>query len=549
MIRKNILLILILSVAIFLRFFRLDYLELFGDELDAGYQAYSLSETARDYKGNLLPFYADSFAESRAPFMMYSMVPFIKVFGLNEWSVRGCTAFFGVLSLLGFYFLMMRLGVNNKVSLLTTFLLAILPWHIQYSRSGFELTVMSGLIVWGLYFLIGYLNKNKFWKLFLAAILLSLSFYTYNTANVYVPCLLILVFISNYLVNKKFLFKRFFNLLVIMFIFSLPILFQIFFGSGADRFKKFSIMSDDNIVVEINSYRQLSSNSLLSKVFYNKPVYAAKKIVTNYTNAFGSEFLFARGDVTFRHSLHKVGELFWIEGVFILVGLVLFFKKNKKQFFDYFMIGFLLISPIPSSLTVDGAYHASRLFLMIFPLAYFAANGLIGLFKFKKIIGFIAVLIMCFEFSYFQFYYWNSYASESWRWWHYGYKETIQNVVKHESDFNKVYIENTYEPALIRYLFWHKTDPQLVFGLDDKMKEKAVNGYDGFCLNDKTCFVNFGGRLDAKKMKTDELYVISHSANVGGDWDWSKNPPEEIKVLETIRNPLGENLFYLVCKK
>ena len=100
MLKKNFWLILILILAIFLRFFRLDYLELFGDEIDAGYQSYSLMETGRDYKGHFMPLYAQSFSEWRAPMMMYFMTPFIKVLGLNEWGIRSYSAFFGVVSIL-----------------------------------------------------------------------------------------------------------------------------------------------------------------------------------------------------------------------------------------------------------------------------------------------------------------------------------------------------------------------------------------------------------------------------------------------------------------
>jgi len=55
---------LILLVVIFLlfRLYSLNSLPLFGDEIDVGNQAYSLLTTARDYKGNLLPSYIQSFS-------------------------------------------------------------------------------------------------------------------------------------------------------------------------------------------------------------------------------------------------------------------------------------------------------------------------------------------------------------------------------------------------------------------------------------------------------------------------------------------------------
>jgi 4-amino-4-deoxy-L-arabinose transferase-like glycosyltransferase len=549
MLKKNIGLILILILAIFLRFNKLDYLELFGDEIDAGYQAYSLLETGRDYKGHLLPLYAQSFSEWRAPMMMYFMIPFIKIFGLNEWGVRSFSAFFGVVSILGLYFLMMKIGVKKKISLITALLLAILPWHIQYSRTGFEITLMSSFIIWGLYFLIDYLNKNKIYKLFLSAFLLSLSFYTYNTANVYVPLFLLLIFGIIKLSTKEKVIKPAFKLLVIMFLLSLPILYQIFFGQASERFDKVSLFNDDSLIAEVINYRKQQNYSFSSKIFYNRYILSAKKIMANYFNSFSSDFLFGMGDVTFRHSLHKVGNLFWVYLVFLVVGFVCFVKKKEKTFADFFMLGFLIISPIPSSLTIDGAYHASRLFLMVFPLGYFGALGFNKIFEYKKIIGVVLGLVLFFEFAYFQSYYWNSYKLDSWRWWQVGYKEMVLSVNKISSDYKKVLIENTYEPALPRFLFWTKFDPRKVFGLNDNKSAEIIDGFEGFCLDTKFCFVNFGdGVFDIKNMVKDNLYVINHSLNVGGDWDWSKNPPEGITTLKTIKNPLGENLFYLVTK-
>lgn len=545
--KKNFWLILILILAIFLRFFRLDYLELFGDEIDAGYQSYSLLETGRDYKGHFLPVYAQSFSEWRAPMMMYFMTPFIKVLGLNEWGIRSYSAFFGVVSILGMYFLLLKLGVKKKISLITFFLITILPWHIQYSRAGFEITLMSSFIIWGLYFLMDYFNKHKFYKLILAAVLLSLSFYTYNTANIYVPLFILIIFGCRRLANKEKIIKPAFKLLLMMFVLSLPILYQIFFGAGAERFKKVSLFNNENILSEINEYRDQQNNSLTSKIFYNRYIYSVKKIGANYLNAFSSDFLFGMGDVTFRHSLHKVGNLFWIYAIFLISGLVTFVRKEKKTFSDYFMLGFLIISPLPSSLTIDGAYHATRLFLMIFPLCYFAAMGFSQLFEYKKIIGIFLSLILCFEFAYFQYYYWNSYKLDSWRWWHYGYKEIMQLSAKYYDSYDKVYFDNTYEPTYPRFLFWNKIDPKTVLKIDDNSRENIVGNYNGFCYQ-KYCFLNMGSLINPNKFEKNVLYMISQSINIGGDWDWSKKAPEGIKVLETVRNPIGEPLFYLVIK-
>ncbi|MCL4383969.1 hypothetical protein M1116_00785 [Patescibacteria group bacterium] len=114
----------------FLRIYRLDQLTLFGDEIDVGYQSYSLLTSAHDYKGNFLPLYIQSLTESRAPLLMYVTIPFVALFGLNQWGIRLPEVAFSLLSLY-FFFLLLRLFSKDKYfSLLSTFLLGLSYWHL-----------------------------------------------------------------------------------------------------------------------------------------------------------------------------------------------------------------------------------------------------------------------------------------------------------------------------------------------------------------------------------------------------------------------------------
>jgi len=523
--KLNWVLIVIMLAAIFLRVYKLDYLELFGDEVDAGYQSYSLLTTASDYKGHFLPVYAQSFSEWRAPGLMYAMVPFIKIFGLNEWGVRMTPAFFGIMSILGFYFLLSALGVSKKVRLTTVLLLAITPWHIQYSRTAFELTLMSSGLIWGSYFLIRR-------KIILSAIFFCVSLYTYNTANILVP-LIALLTIFVFKLSKQ----QIFILIITGVLLTLPLAQQVVFGHAGDRFGTVSIFNNKDIVAKVNDYQNAGGKTFISRILYNKLTVGGKQIIFNYTNAFSSNFLFKDGDVTFRHSLHEVGNLFWVELGLIVVGVIV--SKNM------WLLGLLFIAPIPASLTIDGYNHASRLFLLVFPLTYFAA---VGLTKLKTWLRVVACLVLIFEFVNFQYYYWNFYRNESWRWWHVGYKESMQYIADNKDKYNKVIMDNTYEPSLIRFLFWNKIDSKPVYNLVDN-KDTDVDGFNGYCLENKFCFVNFENKFKLENMKENTLYLISQERNVGGDWDWSKTPPSGIKVLKTVYNYQNFPIFYLVKRE
>jgi hypothetical protein len=534
-----LMMVALMVLAVFLRVYRLDYLELFGDELDAGYQSYSLLMTGRDYKGNLIPAYIHSFSEWRAPGLMYAMVPFIKIFGLNEFGVRMVSSFFGILGISGFALSLKLLNIRKKVIVAVIFFITVSPWHIQYSRAGFELTLLSSLLIWGAYFLILGLKRSGYYFTVLSGFLLSLGFYTYNTANIYVPLLALMTLIVFRASKKQYLI-----LFLVGLVFSLPMIYQIFYGHAADRFGKFSVFADGQVVVEMAKYREASGNAMISKVFYNKYVVVGKKILFNYLNAFSPDFLFRNGDITFRHSLRQVGNLYWIMAPLVIVGLLVTMTRKKKVVADFWLLGLLLLAPIPSSLTIDGYNHASRLFLMIYPLMYFAGLGFANLTRGWWV---AAMCILIFEFCNFQYYYWNFYRDQSSRWWHYGYKEAMLYIANNYPKYDRVLMDNTYEPSLIRFLFWNKVDPASVFGVVDKM-DKQIDGFDGFCISPAVCFVDFYGRLESNKMNSGVLYLISQEKNVGGDWDWSKDPPSGIKTVKTIRDFDGLPLFYLVEK-
>ncbi len=95
--------IILIVLSFLIRVWRLDNLSLFGDEIDVGYQAYSLLKTRHDYRGYFLPFYTESLSESRAPLLIYLTIPFIKIFGLTTFGVRLLPVLAGVISIFFLY--------------------------------------------------------------------------------------------------------------------------------------------------------------------------------------------------------------------------------------------------------------------------------------------------------------------------------------------------------------------------------------------------------------------------------------------------------------
>lgn len=133
----------------------------YWDEASIGYNAYSILKTGKDEWGEFLPLHFRAFGEFKLPVYIYSTIPFVYVFGLNEVSVRLPSVFYSLFSLLIIYFLVKKLTGNNSVSLLSCFLFVILPWNFIFSRTGYEAS--AGLFSFLFLFLFGFILIRLFW--------------------------------------------------------------------------------------------------------------------------------------------------------------------------------------------------------------------------------------------------------------------------------------------------------------------------------------------------------------------------------------------------
>lgn len=563
----------IFILAVLLRVYKLDTVppSLFGDEIDVGYQAYSILHTGRDLSGRFLPFYVKSLSEYRTPLYIYCAVPFVAVFGLNEWGVRLPAAFWGVLSIIGFYLLVKKL-TNKKLATIAAFLMTVSPWHLQYSRASFEVTMLLTFIIFGIFFFL--LSRQKIFYLYFSAILFGLSVYIYSTAIVFVPLLVISLVIldRSYFFNKTS-FKN--NLKVYLFTFitliliSLPLIYSTYSGVAKERFSIISIFQESVLLDKLNIARRgqeyFSPDGVLHKInpaeeifFHNKLIVFGQVFAQNYLHSLSADFLFTSGDPNFRQSIFEMGQLYIYELFLILIGifyLIVKIEKNKKLF----VLSWLLIAPIPSALTTGGGYHATRLILMLPPLLILASLGFLVLtklknLKIKRILVFGILILALFNYVFYFHRYYVHYPIESWRWWHSGFKEALTEVNSESPNYNKIIINNTYEPSLTRYLYYSKYDPSKFHEefTTDKMTTEVLPGVMGFNLNNK---ISFGYLTEAVKkeggfesiMKPGMLYMASARDEANGDL--RTYPHKNFIILKTIVNPKNEPIFYILAGK
>lgn len=524
-------LILFLLAFFLLRFSFINNTPLFGDEIDVGNQAYSLLKTGRDYRGNLFPTYIQSFSESRAPLLMYLTIPFIAIFGQNSLGVRLPPLLFSLLALYFFYLLVKKVSKNKPLALIAVFIMGTSPIFFHYSALAFESSLLLLLVLAGIY----YYLENKW---LLSFMLFALSFYTYNTANVFTPLILLFLFISHLKQIKNY--KRFFLSTLPALFLLLPLIYQIVFGSAASRFSLISIFGHQNTeTVEIKRSSAPNPYSISEKIFHNRPREIVQVFFKNYLTSFSPQTLFISGDSNPRHSVPGFG--FLLLSLALLSPLI-FFSKPDKLF-----IYWLFIAPIASSLTLNGGEHATRLFIVIPAIVYLYSLAFSTLWSKSKTISYLFLIALIFCFLSFLHEYRTHYPKDHYQSWGYGYQEVFQNE---DLKNYPLYISNPNYNLLNPYLFYQKPDLRILqSGFIDQPK-LLTDGLEGYELDRTRFIINWhGDTLETIKniAKPGDIFVLTQLKDIPGDMILDKFTG--FNLINVIKTPLDQPLYQIIQKQ
>jgi 4-amino-4-deoxy-L-arabinose transferase-like glycosyltransferase len=570
--KVKILLLTVLALAALLRIVHLDRIpvSLYSDEVDVGYQAYSIMKTGRDYFGNLLPLHAQSYADSRTPLYLYSTIPFVSVFGISAWGVRLTAAIFGVLGVFGMYLLvgqMLRMKKIDKfysdyLPLVSAVLLAISPWHIQYSRMGFEVSLLLFLIIYGLYFFYKSLSEGKY--LPISAVFIILTPLVYSTAKLFIPFLLITLFLlykeKILRINKKYIISA----LVIATLLGTISLHATLNSGGGQRFSYISVFTDPVTKPEVDYARLLDAqmrgdgpSAIISKlgtrVVHNKLTFWGERIANNYLTAASFDFLFNNGDPNLRHSINGMGQFYRIEAVFLLVGIVTFFSGFGNRKVKWLIAAWVVFGILPSAVTRDGGNHATRLIIVLIPFIFLIAYGILFSLNSLKGKGRKTLIVLTLLFYVFFFYqYLHLYGLHNPRYserrWSYGFREIAQYIKENESKYDKIIITNADEQPYILFAGWYGYDPaEWQKGFD----RKYVEGFGEISHIDKFYFGQYEADWEIFwKIIDEKTLYIAASREI--KFNLADNPnlkPANVILQKSINYPSGDPAFYIFSKK
>ncbi len=487
--RKKIFLLLfcILFIASFLRLFKLNSVppSPYWEEVALGYDAYSISQTGKDYHGNAYPVIAfPSYGDYKPSGYFYAIVPFVKLFGLNIWAVRLPSALAGIVSVLLVYLIGKEL-FDEKVGLMASFFFAVQPWAIQFSRGGWEVNFAMMLILLGTWLL--FLAKRKPWFLPVSVIFFCLSMYTYHAARLFAPLIgmiggiiLLIVWYREIHVKKpkKVVGALALSLLIAVLCVS-PFVFNLGNKEVSSRFTDTSIFSQLQPILDSNAAIAAHGNTVFAKLLYHRYWYFGAIIFRQWASHFSPTFLFVRGDGNYRHWNGIVGELYWIDAIFVLMSLGLLITAFKKNTRILLLLIWIAVAALPPAL-VTPAPHALR-FLFAAPafalLVAIGATKIMSKVQHSRVIQLLCIMLIAgyiFSFSRYHSWYMIAYPVQAASDWQYGYKELYQWIGENKKPGEQVYITREQGRPAMYYLFYSKYDPVKLQAIEPKLPKDQL---------------------------------------------------------------------------
>jgi len=461
--KKYTILIIALIVGTVLRLYQLADVPngLTWDEAAIGYNAYSLLKTGRDEHGAILPIVFKSFGDYKPGAYIYLTVPAVAIFGLNEFAVRFPSALAGILAIFGVYLFTKELLKKSTSEFgpwdFAAVALAISPWHVHFSHGAWEVNVFSTLTIFGLYYFLRFL-KNKS-SLYPSLLFACLSLAMYQAAKLLTPLIFLLFIIiywrdfwkgfSVYFVTKKLL------LLLPFVAFGAWIFFGSLFGNAGNRLSTLSVfnykprISDETKKID-------GQNSFQTPIFHNQTELSSSLVLSRYLYHFSPEVLFYEDSViSERGHVPSLGVLNPLEIIWLTLGIVLLVKNGFDKS-TKIILGLLLLSPVPASLTL-AEYSTVRALFMTIPLSIISGLGMYYAIKNLKYFSLplfgIYFLLVVYVFDVYFLHSQTVFAKE----FNYGYKQVVQ-IIK-ENPAKKVVFTDVFGQPYIYYIFYTAYDP------------------------------------------------------------------------------------------
>lgn len=537
----------VFALALFLRLFSLSSIPpgLHGDEASIGYNAYSLLKTARDQDGNFLPLAFDQFGNFRAAGYHYLDVPFVALLGLNTLAVRLPAALFGSFTIIIFYLFLAEFFGNKSTALIGSFLLAILPWHIDISRASSEAIISSFFVLLGIHFLYKGIKRKTFpFALFsLGFLSLLISFFFYHAAGFFVPAFLPFFFLLSFFIYKPSKAKII-GAIVVFIALVLGLMLFLSIGGGNGRISQVSLLNIPGGTAELKHSMDEDGiqNPLFTRFYHNKLYFYGRLFLTFYSEHLSGDFLFVNNGYPIRYRMPWTGNLYLIEAPFLLLGFAILLSESikSKKYLYLIPVVWLLIGPIPAALTWEDLPNVIRSSLMIPALTMIVAFGFYEFLKITKghIRTLLVIVIMLILFQnvayFFHNYFYHSKIHEPW-YRSAAEEDLVFTLAGLSKKYKEIIMTTERNNNLIFHLFYLKFDPATFQKLGSP-REKDHLKFQNMIFRYGSCPIA-DADLQNINLYKDTLFVVKTD---------DCKIPKQGEIIKTIRTPDGMPAFYLV---
>lgn len=531
--KKQTIIFLLLSIFILACILRFTKLSEFPvgfhiDEASLGYNGYSLLKTGKEEHGIPMPLYVDMFGDNRPSGYHYLTVLPIALFGLNEFATRFPGALFGSLTVFAMYLLVYQIFITQEtgyrkqkisesshkttnrkpvtnvscfvfhvpeiIALLSSFLLALSPWHINLSRASAEAVVALFFILLGFGLLLKSFRIRKIPDLLFGILSMSFSYFFYHTPRVFVPLLLVTLTVFFYHQWRSF-GKKYITALVLSVSAACILSFSLIFliNGGTDRFSQVNIFGfpETRLVLE-EQIREDGTQMLppkFTRVFHNKFTNYALTFATNYLEYFSGEFLFIKGGLPIWYKIPNVGLLYLVELPFIITGFV--YLGSRKKLILAVPIIWMVIAPVTAAITTDDIPNINRS-IVLFPMfQILAAVGCLYViehlprFLRYAAIGVSVMALGCNSGYFLHQYFVHAKTHQTWYRFN-GFKELVNKVQSQSSKYDKVFVTKSLGGIYPHFLFFMQYDP-LAYQKEGSPKDRDYKGFGPYIFVPQAC--------------------------------------------------------------
>lgn len=489
MLKSKYLIFLIVILAFVLRFYRLGEVPqgFHQDEISQSYNAFSILKTGKDKYGQFLPILFRSFGSYQPPVYTYITPIPIYFFGNTIFAARSTSAIFGVFTVIVTYLLVELLSkkrYKENLALMSSFVVAISPWAIHFSRRVVEGNLGLTFFLLALYFFLRSLKEIKF--IIPASILLGISTHAYYSERLIVVIFLpffLFYFRKYYLEHKKLVFYGLLSFGLTL----LPHFVTVVTGAFAARLDQVGT----------------AGNGFSFFVEFTK----------HFVGYFSPLYLFSDAGSGLARVSPNLGVFFSWFVVPFLVGLYVLAKFIDNKYTKFLLI-FAVILLIPVSLTGD-IFYPLRALEFFWLLSVVIAIGIleIGLIVKSNLIK-LLVLSVLVIYSLFNFYvsYFVLFQHETTENVGNTYI-TLSNKLNEYKDY-KIILDSTRDPSTgLRIAYFRSYDP---VKLQQQLKDQMQSPYYNIYVNNQ------------------ETYIVDNIIARAIDWKVDRCSPKTILVGDSL---------------